>query len=96
MKKALLIALTLVISAAFVTAVFAQAPPAPTKEGTIKEESGPQSSVEKKVPKKAPKAPKGGVKQESTAAGASEKAGKGPAPKAPKGGVKEESTPATK
>ncbi|HVN25157.1 MAG TPA: hypothetical protein VMT71_14380 [Syntrophorhabdales bacterium] len=105
MKRAFLIALTLVISVAFVTVVFAQAP-APEKkaapEKTMKapasgqkEESGPQSPAEKKADmKKAPKAPKGGQKEESTAAGESKKADKGPAPKAEKGGQKEESPPA--
>ena len=74
MKKALLVALTLVISVAFVTVVFAQAPApdkaapaaapekvkkAPAaKQSGVKEESGPTSSTEKKVEKK--KAPKAG------------------------------------
>jgi len=109
MKKAFLVALTLVISVAFVTVVFAQAPtPAPEKAApatpekvkkapasTVKEESGPQSSADKKATMKpAPKAKKGGVKEESTAAGESKKADKGPAPKAPKGGsVPQESGP---
>ncbi|HME43431.1 MAG TPA: hypothetical protein VKF36_10130 [Syntrophorhabdales bacterium] len=100
MKKAFLVALTLVISVAFVTVVFAQAPtPAPEKAApmapekamkapasTVKEESTP-AGVSKKADKgKAPKAKKGGVKEESTAAGESKKADKGPAPKAPAGG----------
>ena len=84
MKKALLVALTVVISVAFVTAVFAQAP-AP---GTAPEKAAPMA------PEKVKKAPeKSGIKEESTAAGESKKADKGKAPKAPKGGVKKESTP---
>ena len=56
MKKALLIALTLVISVAFVTVVFAQAPtPAPEKAAPT-------------APEKVKKAPaKSGVKEESPA-----------------------------
>jgi hypothetical protein len=102
MKKALLIALTLVISVAFVTVVFAQAPApekapmapekvkkAPAKkESGVKEESTPTSSAEKKIEKKkAPKAAKGGVKEESTPTSSAEKKmEKKAAPKAPKGG----------
>ena len=76
MKRALLIALTLVISVAFVGAVFAQAPaPAPEKKAaapekakdTKKEETGPQAPA-KADKKPAPKADKGGVKEESGAA----------------------------
>ena len=82
MKKAFLVALTLVISVAFVTVVFAQAP-APEKAAPM-------------APEKVKKAPASGQKEEVTPESASKKADKGPAPKAKKGGQKEESTPATK
>jgi hypothetical protein len=95
MKKALLIALTLVISFAFVTAVFAQAPAAPP--GPRSDTVPPAAPTGEKATKaKKPAKKQSGVKQESTATSAGEKAGKGPAPKAPTGGVKQESTPATK
>jgi len=96
MKKAVLIALTLVISFAFATAVFAQAP-ATTPAGP-RPESGPSTAPtgEKATKAKKPAKKQSGVKEESSAASVGEKAGKGPAPKAPKGGVKEESSPATK
>jgi len=111
MKKALLIALTLVIGVAFVTVVFAQAPtPAPEKaapmapekvkkapaKSAVKEESTAAGVSTKADKGKAPKAKKGGVKEETTPAGESKKADKGMAPMAPKGGTKQESTPATK
>jgi hypothetical protein len=82
MKKAFLVALTLVISVAFVTVVFAQAPtPAPEKAAPA-------------TPEKVKKAPASTVKEESTAADVSKKADKGPAPKAPKGGsIPQESGP---
>lgn len=94
MKKALLIALTLVISFAFVTAVFAQAPG--MRLDTAPFPPNDPMAGEKATEAKKPAKGRPGVKEESTPASEGEKAYKGPAPKAPEGGVKQESTPATK
>jgi hypothetical protein len=82
MKKALLIPLTLVISVALATGVFAQANTEPRQDTAP---STPPTG-EKAVKAKKPAKKQSGVKEESTAASEGKKADKEPSPKAPKGG----------
>ena len=79
MKKALLIALALLISVAFATGVFAQATTEP------RQDTAPSTAP---TGEKATKAKKqSGLKEESTAESAGKKADKGPSPKAPRDGT---------